>query len=211
MTISDSLWQANQDLAIACLQNPFVQGIADGSLAKHKFAYYVGQDAFFLTAFARAYSIAAAKTTDLDGFQTFHTLASGVLEELRLHHQYAAEWGVTWSHVESGIATQRYTDFLLATAWSQDIGLIAVAMAPCMRLYQFLGRELARSGLPDHAYRDWIQTYSSAAFADLTLQLETLIERYATPIPTAYSSYRYAMVCEREFFQAAWECAEVPK
>jgi thiaminase/transcriptional activator TenA len=205
MTISDSLWQANQDLAIACLQNPFVQGIADGSLEKAKFAYYVGQDAFFLTAFARAYSIAAAKTTDLSGFEVFHFLASGVLEELRLHRKYAATWGVNLTHVEPGVATQRYIDFLLATAWSQEIGLIAVAMAPCMRLYLFLGKELAKLNAPHHAYSNWIQTYSSEEFADLTLHLENLIERYATPVPTAYSSYRYAMLCERDFFQAAWE------
>ena len=205
MTISDSLWQANQDLAIACLQNPFVQGIADGSLTKAKFAYYVGQDAFFLSAFARAYSIAAAKTADLSGFEVFHALASGVLEELRLHRNYANDWGVNLAQVEPGAATRRYTDFLLATAWSQDIGMTAVAMAPCMRLYLFLGKESSKSGIPSHGYRDWIQTYSSEGFTDLTLQLENLIERYANPNPMAYSSYRYAMMCERDFFQAAWE------
>lgn len=209
MSISDSLWQTNHNLAIACLQNPFVQGIADGSLAKHKFAYYVGQDAFFLTAFARAYSIAAAKTTDLGGFEVFHSLAEGVLQELKLHQQYATEWGVNLTQVEPGIATQRYTDFLLATAWSQEIGMTAVAMAPCMRLYHYLGQELAASGVADHLYSEWIRTYSSPAFAELTSQLETLIEQYATPIPTAYSNYRYAMLCERDFFQSAWEWSEV--
>uniref|UniRef100_A0A832H4F2 TenA family protein n=1 Tax=Oscillatoriales cyanobacterium SpSt-402 TaxID=2282168 RepID=A0A832H4F2_9CYAN len=211
MTISESLWQANQDLAIACLHHSFVQGIHDGSLPKPNFTYYVGQDAFFLTAFARAYSIAAAKSADLSGFEVFHSLASGVLEELRLHRRYAAEWGVDLQQIEPGTATRRYTDFLLATAWSQDIGMTAVAMAPCMRLYLFLGKELAKTGIPDHAYGDWIQTYSSEGFADLTLQLESLIERYATPIPTAYSSYRYAMLCERDFFQAAWEVGKEEK
>ncbi len=205
MTISESLWQTNQDLAIACLHHPFVQGIGDGSLPKPIFTYYVGQDAFFLTAFAQAYSIAAAKSTDLSGFEVFHSLASGVLEELRLHRRYAAKWGVDLQQIEPGPATYRYTHFLLATAWSQDIGMTAVAMAPCMRLYLFLGKELAKPGIPDHAYRDWIQTYSSEGFADLTVQLENLIERYAAPVPTAYSSYRYAMLCERDFFQAAWE------
>ncbi|MEO0407498.1 MAG: TenA family protein, partial [Cyanobacteria bacterium P01_A01_bin.135] len=42
-SLSQQLWQENQDLAIACLQHPFMQGIADGSLAKAKFSYYVGQ------------------------------------------------------------------------------------------------------------------------------------------------------------------------
>ena len=64
MSIAAQLWQANQDLAEACLNHPFVQGIGDGSLPKANFAYYVGQDAFFLEAFARAYSIAAAKATE---------------------------------------------------------------------------------------------------------------------------------------------------
>ncbi|MEM1310292.1 MAG: TenA family protein, partial [Cyanobacteria bacterium P01_H01_bin.153] len=70
MNLSQRLWQANQDLAQASLTHPFVQGIYDGSLAKTKFAYYVGQDAFFLEAFARAYSVAAAKTPDWQGFMT---------------------------------------------------------------------------------------------------------------------------------------------
>lgn len=47
MSLATDLWAKNQPLAQACLQNPFVQGLADGSLTKAKFAYYVGQDAFF--------------------------------------------------------------------------------------------------------------------------------------------------------------------
>ncbi|MCY7272648.1 MAG: TenA family protein, partial [Phormidesmis sp. CAN_BIN44] len=117
MTISIDLWQANQDLAIASLQGAFVQGIADGTLPKSKFAYYVGQDAFFLEAFARAYSLAAAKAPDWSGFEAFHALVNGVLEELQLHQSYAAKWGVDLKQIEPGTATRRYTDFLSATAW----------------------------------------------------------------------------------------------
>jgi thiaminase/transcriptional activator TenA len=96
MTISTDLWESNQDLAQACLEHPFVQGIATGTLDRVKFAYYVGQDAFFLEAFARAYSLAAAKAPDWEGFNTFHSLAGGVLQELRLHEGYAANGELTW-------------------------------------------------------------------------------------------------------------------
>ncbi|MEL6352276.1 MAG: TenA family protein, partial [Cyanobacteria bacterium J06627_28] len=92
MSLSQILWQANQDLADASLHNTFVQGIGDGSLPKEKFAYYVGQDAFFLEAFARAYRFAAAKAPDWESFQTFHALADGVLKELNLHQSYAESW-----------------------------------------------------------------------------------------------------------------------
>lgn len=202
--LSIELWTANQDLAQACLEHPFVQGIADGSLAPEKFAYYVGQDAFFLEAFARAYSIAAAKAPDWLGFTTFHTLADGVLQELRLHEGYAAEWGVNLHAVEPGAATRRYTDFLLATAWGGDVGLTAAAMSPCMRLYAFLGVQLAVDGIPDHLYANWISTYSSGDFQPLAQQLESLVDNYAIATPLVHSTYRYAMFCERDFFQAAW-------
>ncbi len=204
MSLSQQLWNTNQDLVQASFQNPFVQSIGDGSLPKDKFAYYVGQDAFFLEAFARAYSVAAAKAPDWDSFNTFHTLAGGVLEELNLHKGYAQTWNVDITTVEPGTATRQYTDFLLATAWSQPVGVTAAAMSPCMRLYAYLGQQLAKDGVPDHAYRDWIVTYSSDEFEPLAQQLEALVDALAEDSEPVSSAYRYAMVCERDFFQAAW-------
>jgi thiaminase (transcriptional activator TenA) len=208
MPIAQTLWQANQDLAIASLQSPFVQGIAHGTLPKSKFAYYVGQDAFFLEAFARAYSIAAAKVPDWEGFNVFHDLASGVLQELNLHHSYASQWGVDLKAVEPGAATRRYTDFLLATAWSQEVGVTAAAMLPCMKLYAFLGQELAIGGIPSHDYADWIRTYSSEEFQPLTVRLAEVVEQYLANAAQGQSVYRYAMHCELDFFQAAWAVVE---
>lgn len=204
MNLSSELWQANQDLTQACLKHPFVQGIANGTLERQKFAYYVGQDAFFLEAFARAYSIVAAKTPDWEGFSVFHNLAGGVLEELCLHEAYAAAWEVNLRSVEPGPATRRYTDFLLATAWGSDVGLTSAAMSPCMRLYAFLGQQLAQGGVPDHQYANWIRTYSSPEFEPLAQQLESLVEQYTSATPQVHSTYRYALLCERDFFQAAW-------
>ncbi|MBW4659619.1 MAG: TenA family protein [Drouetiella hepatica Uher 2000/2452] len=205
----EDLWLENQDLAIACLQHPFVQGIGDGSLPKSKFAYYVGQDAFFLEAFARAYSIAAAKVADWQDFNVFHDLADGVLQELKLHQGYANEWEVDLRQIEPGAATRRYTDFLASTAWSQEVGVTAIAMLPCMKLYAFLGQKLAHDNIlakqPDHAYSGWIQTYSSAEFMPLVAQLSELGDRYDIPTSLARSTYRYAMECELDFFQSAWE------
>jgi thiaminase (transcriptional activator TenA) len=209
MTFANQLWDANQSQAQACLNNAFVQGIGDGSLPQAKFAYYVGQDAFFLDAFARAYSICAAKAPGTQAFGVFHGLAGGALEELKLHGGYAQDWGLDLSQVSPGVTTRRYVDFLVATAWSQCIGVTAAAMAPCMRLYAYLGQQLAQGGVPDHAYSDWIKTYSEAAFEDLADQLEALLEQYGqvneTVSQAAQRAYTYAMQCELDFFQAAWE------
>jgi thiaminase/transcriptional activator TenA len=205
MTLSQNLWQANHDLAQASLRHPFVQGIGDGTLAHDVFLYYVGQDAFYLEAFARAYTVAAARVPDWDDFRTLHGLAGGVFEELRLHEKFAAEWGVSLRNIEAGPTTRRYTDFLLATAWSTDVGQTAAAMSPCMRLYAYLGQELAHAAPPEHAYSDWIRTYSDPGIDELAQQLERLADRYAGETQRTHATYRYAMQCEYDFFQAAWE------
>jgi thiaminase/transcriptional activator TenA len=207
--ISNHLWQSNETLAKACLENPFVRGIATGSLKREKFAFYVGQDAFFLKAFARAYSIAAAKTSVWEDFCTFHRLADGVLEELRLHEGYASQWDVNLQNIKPAAATRRYMDFLLATAWGCDVGLTAVAMTPCMRLYAFLGQQLAQGGIPNHQYTDWIKTYSSQEFEELAQLLESLCDRYATNTQATRETYHYAILCEDAFFSAAWETSTI--
>ena len=204
MSLSTELWRANHDLARACLKHPFVQGLADGTLARERFAYYVGQDAFFLKAFARAYSIAGARAPDWEGFTALHTLAGGVLEELKLHGRYAAEWGVDIVNVKPAAATRRYTDFLLATAWAFDTGVTVVAMSPCMRLYAYLGQQLAKQNPPEHQYIEWIRTYSDNMIENLAQELEQLIDTYASDSSLVRSTYRYAMECERDFFQAAF-------
>lgn len=205
MTISNDLWQSNQDLVQASLEHPFVQGIAKGTLERDRFAFYVGQDAFFLEAFARAYSLAAAKAPDWDSFNQFHQLADGVLKELCLHASYATQWGVNLHEIEPSRATRRYTDFLLATAWGNGAALTAVAMSPCMRLYAYLGQSLAQHEMGEHQYSDWIRTYSDPRFEQLAQTLETFVNCHAIASPQTRSTYRYALFCERDFFTAAWD------
>ncbi len=204
-SLARSLWNDGAELAEACLRHPFVTGIGDGSLSRAAFAYYVGQDAFFLEAFARAYAIAAAKAPQRSQTQTLLDLAGGVLGELQLHGQYAAQWGLDLDRIEAGAATRRYVDFLLATAWGQPIGLTLAAMTPCMRLYAFLGAHLAAFQCREHAYSEWVRTYSSAEFHGLAARLEDLLDACAEDDRATRAAYRYAMACELDFFQAAWQ------
>lgn len=204
MSLSQRLWRTNADLAHACLAQPFVRGIGDGSLPRARFAYYIGQDAFYLQAFARAYVIAAAKVADWAGFQELHELAGGVLEELKLHQGVAAAWALDLSQTTPDATTRRYTDFLLATAWSAEAGVTIAAMTPCMRLYAFLGQQLSHTRPAPRAYGDWVQTYGAADFEQLAQRLERLLDRYSPDMERVADAYRYAMQCEHDFFQAAW-------
>ena len=56
---------------------------------RQAFQHYVGQDAFFLKAFAQAYALALVQTTDSEERNTLQTLLAGVDQELKLHQAYA--------------------------------------------------------------------------------------------------------------------------
>ena len=139
MTLSARLWSDNADLAAEVLAHPFVRGIGDGSLPREQFARYLAQDAFFLESFARAYALALARSDNTATLLTLADLLTGVRQELGLHASYAGSWGIDMAGVEPLPATSAYTEFLLATACTEDLGVIFAAMTPCMRLYAWLG------------------------------------------------------------------------
>ena len=95
--------------AVSC--NPFVRGLAEGTLDREVFKRYIDQDAFFLRAFLRAYALAAAKTDDLAQVRLFHRLMLGVLDELKLHADYAEKLGSNARDVKPYPATSAYTSF----------------------------------------------------------------------------------------------------
>jgi thiaminase/transcriptional activator TenA len=200
------LWGRNRDLADACLEHPFLQGIASGELTLERFRVYVGQDACFLEAFVRAYALALAHCPDREGLEVFKDLLVGGFEELRLHQGYAERWGISLSP-EPLSATTAYCDFLLRTASLEPVGHTAAAMTPCMRLYAFLGQQLAPRLDPKSPYREWVETYSSAEVEALASRLEELLDRYGGDPDRLSKLYRRAMELELAFFRAAWEAA----
>jgi thiaminase (transcriptional activator TenA) len=207
MSLAKTLWKENGDLSQRALEHRFVRGLKDGTLSLDSFKGYVGQDAFFLEAFARAYALALAHGPDQESLHEFAELLSGVLEELKMHEGYAAEWEVRLEDVSPGETTLAYTDFLLSTAALGSVGETCAAMTPCMRLYAFLGQELAkelakeRSG-EGNPYAGWIETYSDPEFEALAARLEGLLDRHAADTPDVRAAYRRAMVLEVAFFEA---------
>lgn len=196
------LFAANLDLATACRDHPFLQGIASGALDRRAFAAYVAQDAAFLDAFVRAYALATAKAPDRESMLAFKALLDGGVEELALHRGYAARWGVDLDP-EPRPATSAYTDFLLRVAALEPVGHACAAMAPCMRLYAWLGQQLRPVTAASSPYREWVETYADAGFEALAATLERLLDRLGGDPSTIAAHYRTAMRLELAFFAAA--------
>ena len=202
MSTAAELWAANTDLARACEEHAFVRGIASGALPREQFLFYVEQDAWFLTAFARAYAIALAKAPTVATMQALRTLLDGVFDELRLHRGYAEQWGADLDP-EPAEATSAYTDFLLRVAWSEPVTHTIAAMVPCMRLYAHLGQTLAPETVVDSPYREWVETYGDPGFEQLAQQVEGLLDAGEGDADTLARHYRTAMIREVRFFDQA--------
>ena len=199
-----TLWKQNRVLAEECLAHPFIHGLGEGNLETEVFKRYVAQDAFFLRAFFSAYALAAVRAMErLEVVERLHRLMRGVLDELSLHEGYAESLAIDLENIRPHPATRAYTDFLLRTAWTADVGEIMAAMTPRMRLYAYLGQRLAVSDHSRNPYREWIETYSTDEFEALAVELESLLDLLADDAPAVAIAYGYAMRCELDFFSAS--------
>ena len=227
MPLSSRLLLDTLPTALRCLYHPFVHGLASGKLPLASFQNYVGQDAFFLNSFGDAYKAAgklAGQRDDEAGQQEFHNLAAGVEDELKLHRAYAEKWKVDLVGVQPNTVTSAYCNFVKDIAAGGSLGgsvteggpkisHVCAALAPCMRLYAYLGQTLATAGYGqsedskrDNPYAEWVDTYKTPDFEGLAKTLEDLLDRYAEKEEVSEEEllpiYSRAMDLELAFFGA---------
>ena len=67
----------------------------------------------------------------------------------------------------------------------QSLAHVLAAMAPCARLYAFLGCQLAaaRPGATNHKYSRWAATYSGAQYRAWVARKERLLDRCGRGVP----------------------------
>ena len=203
MNLSKKLWEDNIYLAEKSLQTKFVQNLKSGTLPKEKFQLYVVQDYFFLECFARAYGLAVSKAQDKQMIKLLSELLLGVSQELVLHDSYAKKWGINLKFKSIEPATKNYTDFLKEVSQQNNLIEIMCAMAPCMRLYAWIGKSLENDVI-NNPYKEWIETYSDKSFENLAKKLENLIDNSNQSSKGHNLNYFYkkAMELELGFFNA---------
>lgn len=203
LPLSERLWRANADLAQASLEHPFVQGLSDGTLSEERYAYFSGQDHFYLDVFARCYALGAYRAPDRETRRKFGQLLGGLSTEGTLHERTADRLDLDLEAAEPAPAAREYTDFLLAASAVGTLGEHLAAMAPCARLYRFLGTQLADRP-HDERYKFWIDMYAGDGYGSNVATVEALLDRHGQDTPGERSKYRTAMQLERNFFESAW-------
>eukprot|EP00250_Pteridium_aquilinum_P017722 c23753_g1_i1 orf=372-2159(-) len=233
--LASDLWNKNRLQAMMALYHPFVVSLAAGVLDIRSFQHYIVQDGIFLQTFATSYQLAQDNVDDEMSKSLINQLKQAVVDELKLYSSYVEAWGVEVSTDSKPTeATLKYKEFLLriaagkesTTAEDTSLGRRKLAaftigaMTPCMRLYAFLGQEIAKhmdEKFSDSPYHKWVDTYSAESFEASALQVEQLLESLAAhlgedDILKLESIYSQAMDLELIFFsgQPYCQCTLLP-
>lgn len=171
-------WERIADIRSGIDGLPFIQALADGTLPKEPFLFYLAQDARYLSAYARVLADAArlAPTASEQAFwaQSAH---GSIVGELELH----ASWltparGVSAELLSAtpATATAAYLDHLRSVAYGADYAELVAALLPCFWLYTDLGVRLHAGEFGEHArdprhpYASWLETYADPEFTEAT-------------------------------------------
>jgi thiaminase/transcriptional activator TenA len=198
----------------AYTEHDFVRQLAAGSLSETAFRYYLGQDYLFLIHFARAYALAAYKTTDLAEMRAAVASVHGILNvEMALHIEYCQDWDLdetAMAALPEAKATMAYTRFVLESGMAGDSLDLYAALAPCVIGYGEIGAALAADPatvMENNPYASWIEMYAGAEYqgvaAGAVAQLDRLAEQRLTParFDALARTFRQATQLEADFWQ----------
>nr|WP_201470199.1 bifunctional hydroxymethylpyrimidine kinase/phosphomethylpyrimidine kinase [Microbacterium hydrocarbonoxydans] len=194
-------WARTADVRAGIDELPFIRGLADGTLAREPFLFYLAQDALYLREYARVLAEASrlAPTPHEQAFWA-RSAEGAITGELELHASWLAPGAgvdAATSDVTPAPATVAYLDHLRSVAFGGDYAELIAAVLPCFWLYTDLGRRLHAGEFgeyasdPRHPYASWLATYADPAFEDATDQAIALVIDAAV---TADPATRHRMI-----------------
>lgn len=215
----DQAWQHTVKLQQAMLEHPFNEELADGSLSRERFQFYLAQDARYLVGFGRALAVAAARAPEPGDLSFFAGAArEAVVVERALHEGYFARFGLSEADlaaIETSPTCLGYTSYLLAVAQTEGYPELIAALLPCFWVYHHVGVDILgrQDGGGDEAgdgnpYRAWIDTYADDEFAQAVTTCRTAVDRAAAATDDATRERMLAAftrACEYEWM--FWDSA----
>lgn len=202
----DRIWEAS-------FRHPFVESLADGTLEEDKFRFYVLQDSYYLSHFAKVQALGAVKAKDLLTTQAFAKHAEATCSaELALHEEFFTMLGVTpeeHAAFRPAPTAYDYTSHMYRAAIEGDLADVLAALLPCYWLYWEIGERL-KGAEPGHPiYDKWIETYGSEWFGSLVNEQIDRMNRLAEGLPEKRilelaERFRKSSIYELNFWEMAW-------
>lgn len=197
--------------------HPFVVALGRGTLPLPAFRHYLIQDYLFLIHFARAYALAAYKSSSLAELRAAAASVSAIVDvEMPLHVKYCAEWGLTEAAMEAApeaLETMAYTRFVLERGLAGDRLDLDTALIPCVVGYAEVAERLLAdpaTQLQGNPYAAWIEAYSGAEYRAVARNaIAALDAQYAARggearYASLLANFRAATRLEAAFWEMGW-------
>ncbi|MRH41825.1 thiaminase II [Aquibacillus halophilus] len=202
---ANHIWQAS-------FEHPFVQGIGDGSLPLENFRYYVMQDSYYLSHFAKIQSIGAAKADDLHTTSKMASHAQGTYEaELSLHRTFSKLLGITEEEEKNfkpSPTAYAYTSHMYRAAYNGHLGDIIAVILPCYWLYYEIGERLQGCKPDEPIYQEWIGAYGGDWFRTLVEEQIDRLDELAKKVTEAdRDRMKEHFVISSQYEYSFWEMA----
>ncbi|WJY67321.1 bifunctional hydroxymethylpyrimidine kinase/phosphomethylpyrimidine kinase [Corynebacterium auris] len=187
----------------------FISELRAGTLPARDFEFYLSQDAYYLSEYARALSLVAAKAPERATHEWWSAAATGATaEEAVLHRDWLAGRGLAEAAEAPSPVTLAYVSHLKAAAATGDYAVAAAAVLPCFWLYAEVGLHLADANQPDHPYGAWLSLYGGEDFvSEVTGAIELTEKALEAASPAqrdaAREAFMHSCFLEREFFDQA--------
>ena len=212
MTFSQEAWRRIAPLYDAILDLPFNRELAAGTLSRERFTFYLLQDAHYLTYFARALAVTAARAPDQDALIQFAGSArEAVVVERALHEGFFKDYGISpaaAAAAEPSPTCAHYTHYLLALAYNAPYAVSVAALLPCFWIYWEVGKRLHETAAANNPYQAWIDTYADEAFAAGVRKVIAISDRIAEAVsPTVHDQMFQAFVRAAQLEWMFWDSA----
>lgn len=197
--------------------HPFVNGIADGSLTKDKYEFFLKQDYLYLIEFAKLLALAVVKADNPADMSYFSNLLDVTLNtEMDLHRQTCKDFGISTDALLStqpAMITVSYTNYLLRTAYEGSFEDIMAVLLPCAAGYEDIASHLLSAGAApkDRFYQQWLEMYSSEEYRSLVAWLVEKMNKVAKTSSAKdkerwHRLYLTSARFEYLFFEMSWKC-----
>ena len=186
MKVSERLYQAALPIWESYYTHPFVKGIADGSLAHEKFAFYMIQDHKYLLQYAKLFALGVIRADKESDMRVFSNLITATLDtENAVHQSYLAKFGITKEKIDNTpmcLNNESYTNYMLSTGFKGGLAEIAAAVLACSWSYKLIGDYIEKNypeSKQDEFYANWVNTYSSQGFRDSNDVMIAMCDRFS--------------------------------
>ena len=176
MKWSEEVWALAQPIYNKILSHPFVKELADGSLDRNRFLFYIHQDAIYIDNYSRVLAHIASRLPEKKQIEDFLRFASdGIQVEKALHESFIGNDSRPASPTPGCLL---YTSYETAKGFG-PVEIEAAAILPCFWVYQRVGETILAESKPDNPYHRWIATYGDPAFAESTLRAVEICDELA--------------------------------